>query len=197
MRVMLLADSAPGVQDSKDLRPPDNDATMPRAIVCYVRWVDAFNRRIGRLTMLLVFVMMGLLLFASISRGLFNSPLVWGTEVAQFLMAAYYLLGGAYSMQLDSHVRMDLFYSRWSDRTRALMDVMTMLLLLVFLGALLAGGLSSTGYALRYGETSYSSWGPYLAPIKILMTLGILLMLLQCVSTFFKDIARIRGEALE
>ncbi|PRY71524.1 TRAP transporter small permease subunit [Halomonas ventosae] len=170
---------------------------MPRAIVCYVRWVDAFNRRVGRLVMLLIFVMIGLLLYASVSRSLFNSPLVWGIEVSQFLMASYYLLGGAYSMQLDAHVRMDLFYSRWSDRTRALVDVLTMLLLFVFLGALLAGGISSTGYALRYGETSYTTWSPPLAPIKIIMTLGILLMLLQCLSTFFKDIARIRGEVIE
>lgn len=170
---------------------------MPRAIVWYVRWVDALNRRVGRLVMLLIFVMMGLLLYLSVSRSLFNSPLVWGIEVSQFLMASYYLLGGAYSLQLDAHVRMDLFYSRWSDRTRALVDLMTMLLLFVFLGALLAGGISSTGYALKYDETSYTSWGPPLAPIKIIMTTGILLMLLQCLSTFFKDIARLRGEVLE
>lgn len=170
---------------------------MPRAIVCYVRWVDAFNRRVGRLVMLLIFVMIGVLLYGSVSRSLFNSPLVWGVEVSQFLMATYYLLGGAYSLQMDSHVRMDLFYTRWSDRTRALVDVLTMLLLFVFLGALLFGGISSTGYALRYGETSYTTWGPPLAPIKIIMTLGILLMLLQCLSTFFKDIARIRGEVIE
>ncbi|MBS9402677.1 TRAP transporter small permease subunit [Halomonas sp. TRM85114] len=170
---------------------------MPRVIVCYVRWVDAFNRKVGRLVMLLIFVMMGVLLYGSISRSLFNSPLVWGIEVSQFLMAAYYLLGGAYSLQMDSHVRMDLFYTRWSDRTRALIDVLTMLLLFVFLGALLFGGISSTGYALRYDETSYSTWGPPLAPIKIIMTTGILLMLLQCLSTFFKDIARIRGVVIE
>ncbi|HSP57542.1 MAG TPA: TRAP transporter small permease subunit [Halomonas sp.] len=170
---------------------------MPRVIVCYVRWVDAFNRRVGRLVMLLIFVMMGVLLYGSISRSLFNSPLIWGIEVSQFLMAAYYLLGGAYSLQMDAHVRMDLYYSRWSDRTRALVDVMTMLLLFVFLGALLTGGISSTGYALRYDETSYTTWGPPLAPIKIIMTLGILMMLLQSLSTFFKDIARIRGEVIE
>ncbi|SFU77050.1 TRAP-type mannitol/chloroaromatic compound transport system, small permease component [Halomonas korlensis] len=175
----------------------DNHNIMPKVIVCYVRWVDAFNRKVGRLVMLLIFVMMGVLLYGSLSRSLFNSPLVWGIEVSQFLMAAYYLLGGAYSLQMDSHVRMDLFYTRWSDRTRALVDVMTMLLLFVFLGALLFGGISSTGYALRYDETSYTTWGPPLAPIKIIMTTGVLLMLLQCLSTFFKDIARIRGVVIE
>ncbi|MCE8017642.1 TRAP transporter small permease subunit [Halomonas sp. MCCC 1A17488] len=170
---------------------------MPRIITLYVRWVDAFNRVVGRIVMFMIFVMIGVLLFASVSRTAFNSPLIWSIEVSQFMMAAYYLLGGAYAMQMGAHVRMDLFYSRWSDRTRALVDALTIVLLLVFLGALLAGGISSTEYALRYGEKSYTSWAPPLAPIKIVMTFGIFLMLLQAFSTFFKDVARARGVVLE
>ncbi|QOR39929.1 TRAP transporter small permease subunit [Billgrantia diversa] len=170
---------------------------MPRIITLYVRWVDAFNRVVGRIVMFLIFVMIGVLLYASVARTAFNSPLIWSIEVSQFMMAAYYLLGGAYAMQMDAHVRMDLFYSRWSDRTRAIVDAMTILLLIVFLGTLLFGGISSTEYALRYGETSYTSWAPPLAPIKIIMTFGVLLMLLQSISTLFKDIARARGVALE
>ncbi|MGR4066997.1 TRAP transporter small permease subunit [Halomonas sp. LR3S48] len=170
---------------------------MPRIITLYVRWVDAFNRVVGRIVMFLIFVMIGVLLYASVARTAFNSPLIWSIEVSQFMMAAYYLLGGAYAMQMGAHVRMDLFYSRWSDRTRAIVDALTIVLLLVFLGALFAGGISSTEYALRYGEKSYTSWAPPLAPIKIIMTFGVLLMLLQSVSTLFKDIARARGVVLE
>ena len=48
-------------------------------------------------------------------------------------------------------------------------------------------------YALEYGETSYSSWSPYMAPIKIVMCFGILLMLLQAIAFFFKDLAATRG----
>lgn len=146
--------------------------------------------------MYLIFVMIAVLLYSSISRTVFDAPLIWGVEVSQFLMAAYFMLGGAYSMQMGSHVRMDLFYSRWSDRTRAAVDIATIVLLFVFLGALLMGGISSTQYALKYGETSYTSWGPPLAPIKILMTFGVLLMLLQSLSSLFKDIARLRGVSL-
>ncbi|MGQ4879386.1 TRAP transporter small permease subunit [Billgrantia sp. LNSP4103-1] len=170
---------------------------MPRIITRYVRWVDAFNRAVGRIIMFLIFVMIGLLLFSSVARTAFNSPLIWSIEVSQFMMSAYYLLGGAYAMQMGAHVRMDLFYSRWSDRTRAAVDALTIVLLFVFLGALFAGGISSTEYALRYGEKSYTAWAPPLAPIKIIMTFGVLLMLLQSVSIFFKDIARLRGVSLE
>ena len=101
---------------------------MPRTIMLYVRWVDAFNRVVGRIVMFMIFVMIGVLLYASVARTAFNSPLIWSIEVSQFLMSSSYLLGGAYAMQMGAHVRMDLFYSRWSDRTRAWVDALTILL---------------------------------------------------------------------
>jgi TRAP-type mannitol/chloroaromatic compound transport system permease small subunit len=61
---------------------------------------------------------------------------------------------------------------------------------------LLYGAFSSTEYALHYGEESYSSWAPFMAPIKIIMTFGIVLMLLQAIATFFRDLARARGLSL-
>mgnify|MGYP000991448554 CR=1 FL=1 len=169
---------------------------MPHAIKNYVRWVDAINRRVGKYALYLVFVMMGILLFSSISRTFFNVPFDWTMEMAQFTMAAYYLLGGGYSMQLKAHVRMDVLYERWSERKRAMVDVMTSGFLIFYLVVLLYGGLSSALYSLEYGQRNYSSWGPPMAPIKIIMVIGILLMLLQAVAVFFKDLAKARGKEL-
>jgi TRAP-type mannitol/chloroaromatic compound transport system permease small subunit len=157
--------------------------------------VDTMNRVIGRFAMYLIFAMIGVLLYSSISKT-FADPALWTLETAQFLMVAYFLLGGGYSMQLDAHVRMDLLYSHWAPRTRAAVDAFTVLLLIFYLFWLLYGGISSTAYALEYGETSYSSWSPRMAPIKIIMTVGVALMLLQAIATFFKDLASARGETL-
>jgi TRAP-type mannitol/chloroaromatic compound transport system permease small subunit len=169
---------------------------MPKAVNTYVRYVDAVNRVIGRIVMYLIFAMIGILLFSSGSRTFFDTSHNWVVETAQFMLAAYYLLGGAYSMQLDSHVRMDLAYSRWSPKTRALVDAVTIGFLIFYLLFLLFGGISSTQYALEYGQKNYSSWAPPLSPIKIIMTIGIALMLLQAVATFFKDLAQARGKPL-
>jgi TRAP-type mannitol/chloroaromatic compound transport system permease small subunit len=169
---------------------------MPRAVRTYVRWVDAVNRVLGFVVMYMVFAMMGVLLFGSVSRYVFNIPFLWIVEMAQFLMAAYYLLGGGYSMQLDAHVRMDVLYERWSPRTRSFADSITAFCLVFYLGFLLYGGFSSTLYAYKYGQTNYSAWGPLMWPIKSVMTLGILLMLLQAISIFFKDLARVTGREL-
>ncbi|OZG74474.1 C4-dicarboxylate ABC transporter permease [Hahella sp. CCB-MM4] len=168
---------------------------MPNFIRTYVRYVDAVNRIVGRAAMYLIFAMMGILLYSSISKTFFV-PSLWTLEMAQFTMVAYYLLGGGYSMQLGDHVRMDLLYGHWSDKTKAWVDCFTILFLIFYLIILLYGGYSSTDYALQYGERSYSSWRPYMAPIKIIACIGIFLMLLQAIAMLFKDIAKIRGEEL-
>ena len=168
---------------------------MPRAIRILVRGVDAITRFVGRCAMYLIFAIIGVLFYSIFSKS-FANPAIWTLEMAQFLMVAYFLLGGAYALQQGEHVRMDLFYSRWSPRTRAIVDLCTVGLLLVYLGFLLYGGLSSTLYALEYNETSYSAWSPRMAPIKVIMCLGVLLMLLQVLATFFKDLATARGETL-
>ncbi|CAD7023803.1 C4-dicarboxylate ABC transporter permease [Pseudorhizobium endolithicum] len=168
---------------------------MPDVLKTYVRVVDRFNRGVGRITMYLIFVMMGILLWSSVSKSFFL-PSLWTLEMAQFVMAAYYILGGAYSLQLDSHVRMDLAYGRWSPKTKAVVDVITIFMLFVYLFFLLYGGVSSTAYAIQYNETSYSSWSPYMAPIKIMMVIGIFLTFLQATSIFIKDLAVALGRPL-
>ena len=64
--------------------------------------------------MYLFFVMAAILLYSTASRLIFGVPVNWALEMSQFILSAYYLLGGAYTMQLGQHVRMDLFYDRLS-----------------------------------------------------------------------------------
>jgi TRAP-type mannitol/chloroaromatic compound transport system permease small subunit len=146
--------------------------------------------------MYLVFAMMGILLFESLSRTILNEPHIWVVEMAQFIMAAYYLLGGGYSLILEGHVRMDLLYGRWSPKRQALSDLFTASLLIFYLVFLLIGGISGITYAIRYGQVNYTPWAPPLAPIKIIMVIGILLMLLQVIASFFKDLAKVKGETI-
>ena len=169
---------------------------MPRVIRSYVRWVDAINRRIGRSVMYLIFFMMGILIYSTIARIFFGVSPIWVVEMAQMTMAAYYLVGGGYSMQLDAHVRMDLLYGRWPPRRQAFSDTLTAVFLIFYLVILLYGGVSSAHYALEYDQRNYSAWAPLMAPIKVIMACGILLMLLQALAIFFRDLARVRGETL-
>lgn len=189
----------------------------------YVRVVERVNRRVGRFAMYLLFAMMGVLLWSSISK-VFFVPSLWTLEMAQFSMVAFYMLGGPYSIQLGSNVRMDLFYSAWSPRRKAWTDAFTVLFLIFYLIVLLWGALSSTAYSLGYFSTdtfgfyatlisafvtggpeaasaelghmerSATAWRPFLWPVKVVMCIGIFLMLLQAVSELFKSILFIRKD---
>lgn len=180
----------------------------------YIRSVDAVNYRVGRFAMYGIFALMGVLLWSSISKTFFL-PTLWTLEMAQFVMVGYYILGGPYSIQLGSNVRMDLLYGDWSIRRKAWFDLLTVCFLIFYLCVLIYGAVSSTAYSLGYWksepfsflfgvatgteeigtlERSSSAWRPYMWPIKVVMIVGFLLMLLQCISELFKDVLRIKGE---
>ena len=162
-------------------------------MIHFIKYVDAFNYRIGRFAMYGIFLMMGILLWSSISKTFFN-PSLWTLEMAQFCMVAYYMLGGPYSIQMGSNVRMDLLYGEWDNHRKAQVDAITIIFLIIYLIFMIWGGGESFMYSLSYGgERSSSIWRPYIWPIKLIMLFGLSLMLLQSISEFFKDILRIKG----
>ncbi len=186
---------------------------MTNLLQGYVRIIDPMNRVIGRIVMYGIFVMMGILLWSSISKTFFL-PSLWTLEMAQYAMVAYYVLGGPYAIQMGSNVRMDLIYGEMTDRRKAAIDAVTVLFLLIYLGFLLYGGIASTAYSLGYFgsepvsfftglltgsedlgflERSPTAWRPYLWPIKAVMVVGIFLMLLQVLCELAKDILRLQG----
>jgi len=169
---------------------------MPKPIRLYVKWVDTFNRWVGKFAMYIFFAMAAVMLWSTISRAVFGAPVNWALEMTQFLLSAYYLLGGAWSMQEGAHVRMDLFYGRLAPKQRAITDAVTILFVIFFLGVLLWGALSSTQYAIQYNQKNYSAWSPVLWPVKVAMTIGVFLMLLQVISQFFKDVAEAMGRPI-
>lgn len=198
---------------------------LPGVIRGYVRFVDAINYRLGRIAMYLVFVLIGILLWSVFTKTFMN-PSLWTVEMAQFIMVSYFIVGGPYSIQLGSNVRMDLFYGEWTPVTKAWVDAFTVLCLLFYLCVLLYGAVASTAYSLGYFgkepfgffldlavtfftagpegvsdllgtlERNATAWRPQLWPVKIVITCGIFLMLLQVLAEFFRDIARIRGAEL-
>jgi TRAP-type mannitol/chloroaromatic compound transport system permease small subunit len=169
---------------------------MLKIMTTFVRTVDRFNYLIGRVMMYGIFALMGVLMWSTISKQAFIIPSFWTLEVAQYILVAYYLLGGAYSIQLGANVRMDLFYSTWSTRKKAWVDSITILVLIFYLSVMLYGGIESTQYAIKYQEHSPSMWRPLMWPIKSMMCFGIFMMLLQAISELIKDIATLKGNPI-
>ncbi len=185
---------------------------MPRLAVTFVRSVDRLNYGVGRFAMYLLFVLMAILMWSSISKTFFN-PSLWTLEMAQFVMVAYYVLGGPYAWQMESHVRMDLFYAKQTPRRQAWWDGFTVIAVAFYLAVMIWGAAASFSYSLGitwgdpglFGlswpeigrlERSPTAWRPYLWPIKLVMLVGFTLMLLQATASFIRSLATLRGETV-
>lgn len=161
-----------------------------RVIKGYIRFVEKISEIVGNGAMYLLFVMMGILLYSIVTNAM-HTPVIWAMEMAQFTMAAYYILGGASSLKDGIHVRMDFLYERWSIRTKAIVDLFTVFFMLFYLYIMVKGGYDSSMFALEFDQRNHTVWRPPMAPIKIIMTCGMALMFLQATAEFFKDLCRV------
>lgn len=168
---------------------------MPPIAKSFVHGVDRLNYGVGRFAMYLLFALMAVLMWSTISKAFFH-PSLWTLEMAQFVMVAYYILGGPYAMQMESHVRMDLFYAKQTPRKRAWWDAFTVFALIFYLGVMLYGAVDSTIYAFTYNERNPTAWRPVMWPIKVILCIGFFLMLLQSLAALIRDIATIKGETI-
>jgi TRAP-type mannitol/chloroaromatic compound transport system permease small subunit len=169
---------------------------MTKYLRIYVRLVDALSINLGHGLRYLLFGSIGIYMVEIISRNVFNRPGAWVMELSIFFVAAYFVLGGAYSVLTEAQVRMDIFYERWPRRRRALVDVITFPLYIYF-GVLFIRGVWHTRRAFIFKEITMSTWGPLLWPIKGILTAGFLLILLQGISILIKDIYAARGRSLK
>lgn len=126
-------------------------------------------------------------------RFVFNSPTNWVHESMFLMFGMQYLIAGAYAYKFDAHVRVDVFYVKFSDRTKAVLDLLTSAFFFVFIGTMLATGFIYMQTSIQLGEVSFSEWGIQYWPIKIAIPVGAALLLLQGVSKVIKDLRIVAG----
>lgn len=160
------------------------------------RFVDLINGWIGRAAAWLVLAAVLISTGNAISRKLFSiSSNAW-LELQWYLFGAVFMLGAAWTLKLNEHVRIDILSSRFSKRARDRLDVFGHVFFLIPF-ALLHLETSVPFFWLSYqtGEVSTNAGGLVIWPAKFLILLGFFLLLLQGVSELIKRIAIIRGIA--
>ena len=95
--------------------------------------IDRLSEWSGKIVSYLVLVMMLILIYEIAVRSILGKPTLWGYELAGMLFGAFCVIAGAYTHRYEAHVRMDVIYSTWGPRTRAIADTCTSFLLLLFL----------------------------------------------------------------
>jgi TRAP-type mannitol/chloroaromatic compound transport system permease small subunit len=164
------------------------------ALLRFSRLIDRINEKFGLIANWLV------LLACLISAG--NALMRYGfslssnawLEIQWYLFGGMVMLGASYTLKMNEHVRVDVFYSRYSERTRLWLDLVGGILFLLPM-AIIIGWLSWPLFINSYliGETSGNAGGLLRWPVKILIPLGFLLLALQGVSEIIKRAAALTG----
>lgn len=162
------------------------------------RAIDRLNLWVGRLVYWLVLLMVLVGAYNAVVRyldrytgiGLSSNFYI---ELQWYLFSLVFLLGAAYALQRDAHVRVDVFYGRLSPRARAWINLLgTVLFLLPFCGLVLwvSWGWVVNSWVVR--EMSPDPGGLPRYPLKAMLPVAFVLLVLQGVSILIHQIARLR-----
>ena len=155
------------------------------AVLCFV---DTLNDWVGKVLSFGILLMFLLVLTEVVRRYFFNAPTVWSNELTQLIFGAYVILSGGYVLRWDGHVNVDVIYSRFSTRGKAIIDIGTFVLFLLFCGMMLVYGGSLAWESISIWERYNSAWGVPLYPAKAMIPIGAFLLLLQGVVKLIRDI---------
>ena len=132
-----------------------------------------------------------------VMRYVFDAGAVWLQESVVWMHAVVFMVGAAYTLQQDEHVRVDILYRGMSERRRAWIDLLGTLLFLLPLSAFL--GYKSWDFVAvswQLAESSREPGGmpyPFVPLLKTVLLVMPLLLLLQGVGMLIRALQVLRG----
>ena len=163
------------------------------------RWIDTVNEQIGRIAYWLVLAMLGIgcwnvvgrYIGQAIGRNLSSNSLI---EAQWYLFSIVFLMGAAYTLKRNGHVRVDMFQSRWSGKRKALAELVgTLLFLMPFCILVIAFSWKVVLASWQIWEISPDPGGLPRYPIKSMIIVSFVSLMAQGVSEAIKNLAILTG----
>lgn len=155
--------------------------------------IDRISAWAGKGVSWLVPILILELVYDTAARYLFNAPTMWSYDISYMLYGTIFLVAAAYTLQLDKHVRIELFYDRLSTRGQAIIDCLGYLVF--FFPALLALIFYGTEFAIKSWKLletgGESMWQPPIYPFKTILPLASILLFIQGLALFIRSVQTI------
>ncbi|MDH5455212.1 MAG: TRAP transporter small permease subunit [Gammaproteobacteria bacterium] len=159
--------------------------------------LDRINTTIGRAIAWLTLLMVVVTFVVVVMRYVFDAGLIWVQESVTWMHAAVFMLGAAYTLRDEEHVRVDVFYREMSARRRAWVDLVGVILFLLPLCVFLAwNSFDFVNQSWSIREASRESGGlpyPLIPMLKSILLLMPLAVSLQGISLLLKSLQTLRG----
>ena len=164
---------------------------MRKSLLRFANFVDRLNEPLWYFGYAIV-IMTFIVVFEIVARDVFKAPTVWAWGVNRQLLCFMAIIGGGYTLLHRHHVSMDMLYHRWSGRTRAMVELFTAFLPLIWCGALvwIGGELAWRAIIRHEAFPAHLFHVPY-SPLKLAFVIGIFLLLLQVVAQFIRNLLTI------
>jgi TRAP-type mannitol/chloroaromatic compound transport system permease small subunit len=161
----------------------------------FVRFIDHLNEKVGYFISWLTTVLVLLVCYDVFTRYVLNASSIAIQELEWHLFAIIFLVGSAYTLKHDRHVRVDVIYLRFSDKVQAWINFGGSLLFLIpFSILILYTSKNFVGTAFRIGEISPDPGGlPARFIIKAAVPIGFTLLLLQGLALAVKSLQTALG----
>jgi len=170
-------------------------AELPAALARVVSVLDRTSLYSGEFVSYWAVIAVFAYYYEVLARYIFNSPTNWVHEGMFLMFGMMYLLSGAYAFMTDSHVRVDIFYTRLSRRRKALSDLLTSVFFFIFAGTLLVTGWTFLMDSFEVREVSFTEWAIQYWPVKSTLVIGAVLILLQGIARTLTDLSIVFSRA--
>lgn len=158
------------------------------ALVRIAVLIEALSDRTGRAVAVAMPLMVLAIAFEVVARYLFDAPTIWAYDTALMLWAWMGMLGGAMAMRGNHHIRVDILPQRLSPRGRAMLDLITLPLVVFFLALFFWQTSIATADAFASGARRPTEWAPPLVLFLAPAVLGSALLLLQCLAAAIRAV---------
>lgn len=145
---------------------------------------------VGKLASGLVIILILVVAYEVVSRYGFDSPTIWAWEISRMLGGSLFVLGFAWILLMNAHIRVDLLYKRLSRRGQAILDVIFTIILVFPLWVAVMPPLiewTTNSWAIRE-VSSDSAWRVMVYPLKTVAPVAISLLILALVTTFIRNL---------
>ena len=163
-------------------------AAAGRGEVAVQTGFDRVSLFLGRVTMLLIVLLVSVMFYEVVLRYVFERPTLWANELSLWLAGFVFLLAGLYAMQQRNHIRIFLLYDVLPRPAQRLCDTVSTLLIVLFAVAIVWGGWTEAYDKFLRWETFGTAFDPPIpATLKPMVLLVICLVALQAVLNLIAD----------
>ncbi len=173
------------IEEIPDLVGHEYVEAQPRPAIS--RHIDRLNGWVGHFIAFWAIIAVYVYYYEVLARYVFNSPTNWAHESMFLMFGMQYLLAGAFAYREDAHVRVDVIYQYFSDRAKAIIDLVTSIFFFIFTVALLWSGWIFTVDSVAVFEVSFTEWAIQYWPVKATIFIGAVLIVLQGISKLVDD----------